>query len=184
MRPNLIPSLLSETFTKAESTIKAANDGPNVLRASLQESITELASNIYANIVNATDYSTEISNIHNDLKPIFQVLDEMISLAITSESCSNTRSRKMQLKVQTELDSINTALVFYKDNFITPLAQTLGNVFDDVGGFIKPLIDSITQETISKYKQIGQKALEKYKSKINDFFKPFNYQISSSANGH
>ncbi len=184
MRTNLIPNLLSETFTNAESTIKAANNNPNVLRASLQDSITELESNIHANIVNAPDYSTEISNIHNDLKPIFQVLDEMISLAITSESCSNTRCRKKQLKVQTELDSINTALVFYKDNFITPLAQALGTVFDDVGKFIKPLIDSITEDTISKYNKIGQIALQKYKSKIYDFFKPFNYQISSSANGH
>jgi hypothetical protein len=184
MITNLIPYLLSETFTKAESTIKAANDNPNVLRASLQESITELASNINANIVIATDYSQEISNIHNDLKPIFQVLDEMISLAITSESCINSKSRNTRNKFQTELDSINKALVFYKDNFITPLAQALGTVFDDVGGFIKPLIDSITEDTISKYNKIGQTALQKYKSKINDFFNPFNYKISSSANGH
>jgi hypothetical protein len=46
MRTNLIPNLLSETFTKAESTIIAANDNPNVLRDSLQESIKELESNM------------------------------------------------------------------------------------------------------------------------------------------
>ncbi len=108
----------------------------------------------------------------------------MISLVITNESLTNTRSRKQKLKFKAELDSINKALVFYKDNFITPLAQALGTVFDDVGGFIKPLIDSITQNTISKYNRIGHKALVKYVSKTNDFFKPFNYQISSSANGH
>jgi hypothetical protein len=184
MRANLIPNLLSETFTKAESTIKAANDNPNVLRASLQESINQLVDSINANIVNATDCSQEISNIHNDLKPIFQVLDEMISLAITSESLTNTRSRKQKLKVNAELDSINKALVFYKDDFITPLAQALRIVFDDVGDFIKPLIDSITQDTMSKYNLIGKQDLKKYKSKINDFFEPFSYQISSSANGH
>jgi hypothetical protein len=127
------------------------------------------------------------SSEYRQLTPLFKTLDDLVCLTITEEkrlasqekrlaSASPSKQKKELERSQARLNQLKETIEFYKVNFIEPFAETLS----DLGGLdqnlIKRFIDIVIKANLSRISQNGD--FESYKSKLEDLFKSFNYEVS------
>ena len=146
----------------------------------------ELANQVLSTLCEDGEIKNLLVKSMKPLKPLFKSLDNLICLVITKEKqLASHNNRRKQTVLEHDLGTLNSALEFYQQNFLSPFVNQLKTLFpnDEIKTIAEGFLKIIQKGSLNSYNRMGLEYEKNYQTKFNSFFSsllnPSETQVSS-----